>query len=57
VNRSVITRPDSFETTGNKAAAAVEPTFMSVPGLPDGFFSDQKIPLWVYFGGPWNGKC
>jgi hypothetical protein len=28
------------------------------PGLPDGFFLDQKskIPTWVYFGGPWNGK-
>jgi hypothetical protein len=29
----------------------------SNPGLPDGFFSDQKLPIWVYFGGPWNGKC
>jgi hypothetical protein len=27
-----------------------------VAGLPDGFFSDQKDPIWVYFGGPWNGK-
>jgi hypothetical protein len=27
------------------------------PGLPDGFFSDQKITNWVYFGGPWNVKC
>jgi hypothetical protein len=25
--------------------------------LPDGIFSYQKIPIWVYFGGPWNGKC
>jgi hypothetical protein len=22
--------------------------------MPDGFFSDQKDPIWVYFGGPWN---
>jgi hypothetical protein len=21
-------------------------------GLPDGLFSNQKIPIWVYFGGP-----
>jgi sugar lactone lactonase YvrE len=27
------------------------------PGLPDGFFSDQKFPIWARFGGPWNGKC
>jgi hypothetical protein len=26
------------------------------PGLPDGIISYQKIPIWVYFGGPWNGK-
>jgi hypothetical protein len=26
-------------------------------GLPDGLFSNQKIPIWVNFGGPWNGKC
>jgi hypothetical protein len=25
--------------------------------LPDGLFSYQKIPIWIYFGGPWNGKC
>jgi hypothetical protein len=25
-------------------------------GLPDGVFSDQKIPIWVNFGRPWNGK-
>jgi hypothetical protein len=22
------------------------------PGLPDGLFSNQKIPIWVNFGGP-----
>jgi hypothetical protein len=26
-------------------------------GLPDGLFSNQKIPAWVYFGVPWCGKC
>jgi hypothetical protein len=25
-------------------------------GLPDGIFSNQKMPIWVNFGGPWNGK-
>jgi hypothetical protein len=29
----------------------------SPAGLPDGLFSYQKIPIWIYFGGPWNGKC
>jgi hypothetical protein len=24
----------------------------AVTGLPDGFLSYQKIPIWVYFGGP-----
>jgi hypothetical protein len=27
------------------------------PGLPDGLFSNQKIQILVYFGGPRNGKC
>jgi hypothetical protein len=27
------------------------------PGLPDGLFSCQKIPIWVNFGGSLNGKC
>jgi hypothetical protein len=27
------------------------------PGLPDGLVPYQKIPIWVNFGGPWNGKC
>jgi hypothetical protein len=26
-------------------------------GLPDGIFSYQKIPIWVYFGGPLDWKC
>jgi hypothetical protein len=26
------------------------------PGLPNGIF-DPKIPIWIYFGGPWNGTC
>jgi hypothetical protein len=26
-------------------------------GLPDGLFTNKKIPIWVKFGGPWNGKC
>jgi hypothetical protein len=21
------------------------------------FIFKPKIPIWVYFGGPWNGKC
>jgi hypothetical protein len=25
--------------------------------LPDGLFFKPKIPIWVKFGGPWNGKC
>jgi hypothetical protein len=25
--------------------------------LPDGLFSNQKIPIWVNFGGSFNGKC
>jgi hypothetical protein len=25
--------------------------------LPDGLFSNQKIPILAKFGGPWNGKC
>jgi hypothetical protein len=29
----------------------------TIPGLPDGLFSNQKIPILVKFGGPWNGKC
>jgi hypothetical protein len=28
----------------------------SIPGLPDGLFSNQKIPIWVNFGGSCNGK-
>jgi hypothetical protein len=24
--------------------------------MPDGIFSNKKKPLWVKFGGPWNGK-
>jgi hypothetical protein len=26
-------------------------------GLPDGIFSKQKIPIWLNFVGPQNGKC
>jgi hypothetical protein len=26
-------------------------------GLPDGTFSNQKIPIWVNFGGSGNGRC
>jgi hypothetical protein len=26
----------------------------SAAGLPDGFFSNQKVPIWVNFGGPWK---
>jgi hypothetical protein len=22
-----------------------------------GFLFRPKLPIWVYFGGPWNGKC
>jgi hypothetical protein len=25
-------------------------------GLPDGLFSSKKIPIWLNFGGPYNGK-
>jgi hypothetical protein len=32
--------------------------FLSVfaPVLPDGIFSNQKIPIWVNFGGTYNGR-
>jgi hypothetical protein len=30
--------------------------FLEAKGLPDGSISYQKIPIWVNFGGPWNGK-
>jgi hypothetical protein len=26
------------------------------PGLPDGIFSNLKIPFWVQFGGTCNGR-
>jgi hypothetical protein len=26
-------------------------------GLPDGTVSNQKIPIWVNYGGSCNGKC
>jgi hypothetical protein len=26
-------------------------------GLLDGIFSNEKIQIWVNFGGHWNGKC
>jgi hypothetical protein len=29
----------------------------SRPGLPDGIFSNQKIQIWVNFGGSRNGRC
>jgi hypothetical protein len=28
-----------------------------VAGLPDGLFSNQKIPIWVNFRGPSIEKC
>jgi hypothetical protein len=31
--------------------------FGSGPVLPDGFFSNQKIPIFVNFGGSCNGRC
>jgi hypothetical protein len=31
--------------------------FIFHPGLPDGIFANRKIPIWVYFGGPWSGNC
>jgi hypothetical protein len=33
---------------------AVDPT--AGQGLPDGTFSNKKIPIPVNFGGPWNGE-
>jgi hypothetical protein len=30
---------------------------MCQPGLPDGFFSNTKVPIWVNFGGPEIEKC
>jgi hypothetical protein len=30
---------------------------MTKAGLPDGLFSNQKIPILVKLGGPCNGKC
>jgi hypothetical protein len=37
------------------AAAAAAAELSS--GLPDGLFFVPRIPIWVNFGGPWNGKC
>jgi hypothetical protein len=32
--------------------------FAIVSALPDGLgIFKPKIPIWVKFGGPWNGKC
>jgi hypothetical protein len=31
-------------------------TYQHGTGLPDGVIN-TKMPLWVNFGGPWNGKC
>jgi hypothetical protein len=28
-----------------------------LPGLPDGIFSKPKIPIWVNFGGSFDGRC
>jgi hypothetical protein len=25
--------------------------------LPDGIFSNQKIPIWISFGESWNERC
>jgi hypothetical protein len=27
------------------------------PGLPDGIFSNKKIPIWGNFGGSCTGRC
>jgi hypothetical protein len=32
------------------------PERKSAAGLPDGLFFKPKIPIWVNFGGPCNGK-
>jgi hypothetical protein len=32
-------------------------TFPLAAGLPDGIFSNQKIPIWVNFGVSCNGRC
>jgi hypothetical protein len=37
-----------------KNASICQVSRSTEPGLPDVYFSD---PIWVYFGGPWNGKC
>jgi hypothetical protein len=56
----------TFDWTSTKNAAPLAFIFQpshhnffgcaSQPGLPDGIFSNQKIPIWVNFGGAWNGK-
>jgi hypothetical protein len=30
---------------------------VSGPGLPDGIFSNPKIPIWANVGGYCNGRC
>jgi hypothetical protein len=35
----------------------LETDFRLQAGLPDGLIFKQKIPIWVNFGGPNNGKC
>jgi hypothetical protein len=32
-------------------------TSFILPGLPDGLFFKPKIPIWLNFGVPLNGKC
>jgi hypothetical protein len=32
-------------------------SYVMDPELPDGIFSNQKIQIWVNFGGSCNGNC
>jgi hypothetical protein len=34
-----------------------EPDGVCNTGMPDGLFSNQKIPIWVNFGGSCNENC
>jgi hypothetical protein len=49
-------KPEAWRKIETRAEGETAIEQQQPPGLPDGLFSCQKIPIWVNFGGPWNGK-
>jgi hypothetical protein len=45
-----------LEKSGGKREPIGGNLCQSTPGLPDGIYFIPKIPIWVHFTGPWNGK-